>query len=366
MHICLAGRGDVTNSILWSGTPKKIYDSFLKLPHAKVGIADWSLFKPLFSFYCVIIKRFSFVWGSACDPLLYLVSSLTVNSKLSKKVSLYDYVLFCSGDLCISKNMIGKSRYAYYTDMYLADTIPFYNPKEPRTDWFIKKYNRNLKEQYDRCNLIFTQNEWTRKSIIEKLDIPSEKVKNVHFGVNLNSYKGIKDYDRNLLLIVLRKGLEEYKGLYLLLKAFKILRKRMPDVKLAVVGTDVGSDVDGVTCYYNQPREVTVKLFKEATLYTMPALREPNGITYLEGLANKAPIVGLDRFALPEFSGYGGWGFLCKNEDPQELADVIFDALSDKQRLSEMGIKGQRFVEENFSWEKVSESMLSYMQADIL
>lgn len=365
MHICLAGRGDVTNPILWSGTPNKLYYSFSKLPHINIGISDWSLFKPLFSFYCVIIQKFLFIWGSACDPLLYSISRLTVNAKLSKKVLQYDYVLFCSGDLCISKKMIGKSKYAYYTDIYLADVIPFYKRKKMGTDWFIKQYNRNLKEQYNRCDIIFTQNEWTRKSIIEKLNIPCEKIKNIHFGVNLNIYSGFKNYDRNLLLIVLRKGLEEYKGLYLLLDAFKILKKRIHEVELAVVGTDVGSDVDGVTCYYNQSREVTVRLFKEATLYTMPAIREPNGITYLEGLANKAPIVGLNRFALPEFTGYGEWGFLCNNEDPYELANVIFEALSNKQRLYEMGLKGQNFVKENFNWEKVVKSVLSHMQTTI-
>lgn len=262
--------------------------------------------------------------------------------------------------------MIGKSKYAYYTDIYLADVLPFYKQKKRGADWFIKRYNRNLKEQYDRCNLIFTQNEWTRKSIIEKLNIPANKVKNVHFGVNLIPYNGPKNYNRNLLLIVLRKGLEEYKGLYLLLDAFRILKKRISNIELAVVGTDVGSEIDGVTCYYNQPRETTVELFKEATLYTMPAIREPNGITYLEGLANKAPIVGLNRFAFPEFSGYGEWGFLCHNEDPEELANVIFNALSNKHRLLEMGIKGQHFVKKNFKWENVSESILSYMKSDTL
>lgn len=63
MHICLTGRGDVTNPILWSNTPRKLYDSFSKLPDVSIGISDWSLFKPFFSFYCVIIEKFFFRLG---------------------------------------------------------------------------------------------------------------------------------------------------------------------------------------------------------------------------------------------------------------------------------------------------------------
>ena len=90
----------------------------------------------------------------------------------------------------------------------------------------------------------------------------------------------------------------------------------------------------------------------------MPALFEPNGITYLEALANKAPIVGLNRFAFPEFAGYGKYGFIVDNADKDLLAHTIIDALSDKQRLEIMGIKGQEYVISNFSWDKTVSSLI--------
>ena len=43
-------------------------------------------------------------------------------------------------------------------------------------------------------------------------------------GVNLEPYYGEKNYDDNLLLIVLRKGTEYYKGLLLLIDAFDIVK----------------------------------------------------------------------------------------------------------------------------------------------
>lgn len=89
----------------------------------------------------------------------------------------------------------------------------------------------------------------------------------------------------------------------------------------------------------------------------MPALCEPNGITYLEALANKTPIVGLNRFAFPEFSGYGKYGFICPCDDPKTLSCVLKNALLDKNKLKEMGEEGQKYVINRFSWENVVNRM---------
>lgn len=170
-----------------------------------------------------------------------------------------------------------------------------------------------------------------------------------------------ENYDDNLLLIVLRKGTEYYKGLLLLIDAFDIVKEKVSNAKLAIVGTDEVRSQEGVTYYHNKSRETTVELFKRCTLYTMPALAEPNGTTYVEALANKAPIVGLNKFSAPEFSGYGKYGFMASEATPQSVADVIIEALSDKERLKRMGEEGQQFVMKTFTWEVVCQKMLDSM-----
>lgn len=177
-------------------------------------------------------------------------------------------------------------------------------------------------------------------------------------GVNLEPYYGEKNYDDNLLLIVLRKGTEYYKGLLLLIDAFDIVKEKVSNAKLAIVGTDEVRSQEGVTYYHNKSRETTVELFKRCTLYTMPALAEPNGTTYVEALANKAPIVGLNKFSAPEFSRYGKYGFMASEATPQSVADVIIEALSDKERLKRMGEEGQQFVMKTFTWEVVCQKCL--------
>ncbi|WP_304311263.1 glycosyltransferase family 4 protein [Phocaeicola plebeius] len=360
LKINFISRGDIKNPKLWSGTPSILYEKFSENKDIQITEISWNIWKPIISFYCVIISKLMFIWGTTTDPLLYKISKCLLNSKCKHHK---DGIFFMTPEICIPKNVCNK-HCVNYTDSMLCELLP-YLEKKPFKKWFTRKYNINLQNDYDKLSLLFTQNEWSKQVAITQYKINPKKVYNVRFGVNLTPFQGIKDYNQNLLLIVLRKGTEEYKGLKLLLKAFPLIKETIKDVKLAVVGTDMGKNIDGVTCYYNQPRSTTIELFQKCTLYTMPALREPNGITYLEGLANKAPIVGLNRFAFPEFSGNGEWGFICNNDDPQELADTIIKALSDKETLKIMGEKGQKFVIENYNWDKVVNNMIDIMKKEL-
>ena len=78
-------------------------------------------------------------------------------------------------------------------------------------------------------------------------------------------------------------------------------------------------------------------------------------------MANKTPTVALNRLAYPQFCGYGKYGFICEHEDAEELAGIIDDALSDKDRLRRMGEEGQQYVMENFTWQKTVENMKKFM-----
>lgn len=269
-----------------------------------------------------------------------------------------DKILFIA-EHCSKRSFKNVDQYVYM-DSVLR---PYYKFDEETS--LFAKLQLPLYEKCDKRSLmsmtkIFTQNQWTKDFLVNEYSIDENKVFNVHFGVNLKPLETEKNYDENLLLIVLRKGTERLKGLDLLLEAFPLVKKVISNARLAVVGTE-GPNIDGVDYYYNQPRNVTINLFERSTLYTMPALFEPNGITYLEALANKTPIVGLNRFALPEFTGYGKFGFIVDQADKNELAKVIISALSDKDKLKQMGDDGQKYVMSNFSWDKTYKAIKKEM-----
>ena len=138
-------------------------------------------------------------------------------------------------------------------------------------NFYLNYYHQKAGIAYRRQNLIFTQNEWTRQSLMRKFGLEPEKIINVGFGINLKTYEGEKLYDNDLLLIVLRQYNAKVKGLDLLVEALSIVRKQCPNVRLAVVGNEQYKGVDGVDCYVDAPREKTIELFRKATLYVMPS-----------------------------------------------------------------------------------------------
>ncbi len=355
--LILACGGNPHEKKMWSGTPWTLIQKF---EERGIRIHGYNMFSCLNRATLSLLKMYSKIFYYrvfARSPFLYGKCSTAMNTMLTTSS--------CKKVLFVAENIelrLPEIDYYIYIDALLKPRLQ-YSPFNKQTrrvgfKWFYNYYRKRDIASYMNAKYIFTQNEWTKNYLVEDYGINANKIFNIGFGVNLKPLTENKTYDNDLLLIVLRKGVEKLKGLYLLLEAFRIIRKSNPNVRLAVVGTELKSE-EGVTYYYNQPRNVTVELFKQCTLYTMPALGEPNGVTYLEGLANKAPIVGLNRYAFPEFAGYGKYGFICKNENPEELAKVIIEALSDKERLARMGEAGQKYVMERYSWDLVVDKMLT-------
>lgn len=260
-----------------------------------------------------------------------------------------------SSNISIPKSLENNSIHVLYTDASVMGAIKFnnLNPKEKTFRIFKKETNKYI----NRLKYIFTFNEWTRQSLIDDFYVDRNKVINVGFGANLNPYHGLKDYASNHLLIVLRRGLEKNKGLLLLLEAFKIAYKQNPSLKLSVVGTSL-EPIEGVTYYEGYPREKTIELFHQASLYAMPALFEPNGMVYIEALACKTPILGLNRLAFPEFCGNGAYGFIVE-PNAEDIAQTIVSAFNSPETLKKMGESGQDYVVNRFNWDTVVQTIIN-------
>lgn len=358
-HIWFVSGFDLNNKKSWSGTCHVI-TSALKEKFSTAEISFVSF--PRLPFFLQAVKKiykylfFIPMWSNCRDLFSFPVRTKFLEKKLSENIP--DTIFFFADDFCVTDRMPKTVTCIAYLDAVIQEILPYYQNCNKIGRTF---FDRKTQEMLNRMNIIFTLNEWTRKELIENYHLNKERIYNVGFGINVQPYHEEKNYKEELLLIVLKKGKEKHKGLHLLLEAFRLLRSKNPHVRLAVVGTELKPEIPGVEYYYNYPREKTVELFKASTLYVMPALAEPNGITYLEALANKTPIVGINRFAFPEFSGYGEWGWGIEREDPVELADVLHSALQDKERLQQMGIKGQEFVMKRYKWDIVTQEMYDIM-----
>ena len=359
MRICIVGYGNEDGTRSWTDVAliicnelnKKNQKAFYyrwkgKIKHRIINKVKFEIGKK-FYLACSIRDPGIFRWNAS------------IFKKLLRKENADCYLFM--GEHCLYGQISNKSKTYVYIDSALQPVTRQILSKKAGMNLFFSLYEKNDAKSLNSCNKIFTQNEWSRQYLIKEYGISREKIINVGFGINVDYFEGEKNYSNHRMLIVLRKGLEKIKGLDILIDAFKIAREKISDLELDVVGTEYVS-CEGINYYLNKPRELTQELFKEDSLYVMPARNESNGITYLEALANKMPIVGLNRFAFPEFSGNGEYGFIVENESSQLLAETIIYAFDDLEKLKDMGELGQQFVKSKYNWDFVVENMVLSMQ----
>lgn len=349
MKLLVISRGEPTNPKTWSGTPKNIYDRLVESRDFE-QVESFNLRKfydcCTYMIHWVMIKL-AMPWYFR-QPVLYGYLKRKTRRMIKKTDA--DAVLFIDQH-CIGKGVDPSKRYYCYLDSVLPPVFERLEHPSPWQKMVMRRYVKNDIQSLRQMTGIFTANQWVKDYLIHEYGIQEQLIHNVRCGANISPLKEEKDYSRHLLLIVLRSNTKWRKGLPLVLEAMPLVRKVIPDARLAVVGCS-GEEQEGVDYYDGYPRSKTVELFRESTLYVMPAQWEPLGLTYLEALANKTPIVGLNRFAVPEFSGNGKYGFVVDQANPKRLAEVLTDALHDEERLRKMGEEGQLFAIQNYDWNK--------------
>jgi len=209
---------------------------------------------------------------------------------------------------------------------------------------------------------IFTISEYVKDDLIHHYQINPQKITVVGTGLGvIKPYLGAKDYSNGKILFA-AKGRFEDKGGNLVLKAFEMASTTNPNMELIIVGQNEYTEQlkgKNIKTYGFISIEELQNIFNECSLFLMPAINEPWGLVYLEALACKMPIVGLNRNSFPEISQNGKYGFGLDDENPEKLCKVLLEAFSDNKKLEEMGKAGQEFCLEKFSWSKTVSRIMS-------
>jgi glycosyltransferase involved in cell wall biosynthesis len=209
----------------------------------------------------------------------------------------------------------------------------------------------------------FAISEYAARNLVDHYRIPREKISVIGTGRGaLAPYHGPKDYSNGSILFTAKVRFAD-KGGYRLLEAFQLARKRNPQLSLTIVGQPEYEtefrNVEGVTALGHVPLERLQQLFNEASLFAMPASFEPWGLVYLEALACRTPVLGLNEHALPEITRDGRFGFCLRTGAVEEIADALVDAFAKPERLARMGKEGQEHCLATFTWAQVAQRILA-------
>ncbi|HZU72757.1 MAG TPA: glycosyltransferase family 4 protein [Acidimicrobiales bacterium] len=228
------------------------------------------------------------------------------------------------------------------------------------TQAMVERLWARQKAVFERAAGVLTMAEWIRQDMIERSGLDPDRVHTVYGGATALPTRAVDPAEQHSpgeRLLFIGRHLEA-KGADDLVAAFRILRKRRPELRLTVAGPTAWTLPDppplGVTFEGPVGLDRVRRLYATHDLFVMPSRFEGFGIVFVEALAHGLPCIGRDLMAMPELISPGVNGaLLSAGGGAEELASLIDDCLDDDQ-LHRSCRKGAEEVSRQFSWNAVA------------
>ncbi len=163
------------------------------------------------------------------------------------------------------------------------------------------------------------------------------------------------------------------KGHDLLLNAFDIVRKSVPDVRLVIGGGSANPEereagvlaniwniitkrgmTDRVSIIGYIADEMMAPTYRQAEMFVLPSLFEPFGMTAQEAMACGVPVVASKLGGIRDVITTGENGLLVDPANAAEFAAGITRLLEDDRLRAAIGTAARRSVAETYSWEAIA------------
>ena len=107
------------------------------------------------------------------------------------------------------------------------------------------------------------------------------------------------------------------------------------------------------------PQTQLLPYYHQADVLVNPSLSEAFGMSLVESMATATPVIATKIGGMPEIVDHGVNGLIVEPANSQALAEAIIEILSEPSRARAMGEAGRKKVLECYSWEKISQSLIS-------
>ena len=196
---------------------------------------------------------------------------------------------------------------------------------------------------------------------IEFSDTSDKKDKQIEsFKSNIfnNNQKGsIKN-----IQILFLSNLIESKGVFILLDACNLLKKKEIKFECILVGAEGNistSQLNKRICqlglveevYYHSKKQGAekLKIFSEADIFVIPTFEDCFPLVILEAMSNSLPVVSTFEGGIRDIVENNITGFLVIQKDVESLADKLEILIRNPELRQEMGKSGRKRFEENFT-----------------
>ncbi len=190
------------------------------------------------------------------------------------------------------------------------------------------------------------------------------------FGVEIN--KKINNKKNDAFVFGTAKNITKFSGIDIAVKCFAKLKKNNPGEKMKyeIAGNGpyrkkikslihkLGLEND-INLRGYLPHEKINNFMSEIDVYINLAEKESFGVAVLEASAAGKPVIVSGVGGLPEIVVEGETGLIVNRNNESEIINAMHIFLKKDKKTINMGRDGQKFVEENYSWENSLRIMLN-------
>jgi len=204
--------------------------------------------------------------------------------------------------------------------------------------------------------------------------VRDEIIRLINNGIDLENFKDIKNFDRQLIKAEIGLGdgpvvgivgrLSDVKGHIYLIEAISIVSKEIPSVNLLIIGE--GKMLDELRAlskrlkledkvYFINSVMDTRKVLSVMDIFAMPSLKEGLGLALMEAMASGLAVVGSSVGGIKTLIADGDNGLLVDPANSGGLAQAITKLLKDEGIRKVLGENAKKFIGANFSSHKMVE-----------
>jgi glycosyltransferase involved in cell wall biosynthesis len=251
------------------------------------------------------------------------------------------------------------------------------------------EYQRNIndveKNMIDQSSEVICCSDYMARQISEAFNVSRERLRVIPNGVDVSRFDAKADWetvrrryakpDEKMILYVGRLVYE--KGVHVLIGAVPKVLSALPNVSFVIVGEGGMQDylekeawdfgvTDHVFFTGFVDGETLVSLYKASDAAVFPSLYEPFGITALEAMAARTPVVVSDTGGLAEIVEHDKTGVKVYSDNSDSLAWGILRVLQNRRLTNSIRESAYRKVVRDYDWNRIADETVEVYRKAML
>jgi glycosyltransferase involved in cell wall biosynthesis len=221
------------------------------------------------------------------------------------------------------------------------------------------------------ADAIFSVSDFTRGCLVG-LGLSADKIHTIHNSVDAAHFDPDKrlagdasvrarfGIPENARIVGIAARMNPWKGQHELIGAVALLRETFPDLHVMILGANVpevradlekrareGGIADRV--HFGGYQQDVRPFLHEFDLFVHPSYGEPFGLSIVEAMSMRKPVIACNTGGVPEIITHGRDGWLVEERSTEAVATAITTLLNDGELCRQLGARARETVRDRFS-----------------